>query len=146
MSEDTFSYLPAEEPVEQTPVVQSPEPTPIIQGRKPVSNTTFTWDLKSPWVMIAIAVVVVAALILIWYFYKSESPLQGFAARRSSRGSQHFAARRIASKPTELISPMESMCGGADQMCPCNGNETMVGKNDPHELTPEDLTRVLMGQ
>ncbi len=80
---------------------------------------------------------------------------QNFAARR--KDTQRFAARRPSINGGDkhqsftvggmygYPTTREGMCGGFDQMCPCAGNETMSGKPDPHEVTPDMLSKVSMG-
>lgn len=109
-------------------------------------------------------VVVLVVVIILIVRCTCESPhVEEFAARKS----QHFAARRqdtqrFAARPPSITgsdkhrsfttggmygypTTREGMCGGFDQMCPCAGNETMSGKPDPHEVTPDVLSRVAMG-
>lgn len=45
-----------------------------------------------------------------------------------------------------LLQNGENMCGGADQMCVCSGNETMVGAVDPRDMhNAYNLSKVAMG-
>jgi hypothetical protein len=47
----------------------------------------------------------------------------------------------ICYKPILARIGYEPMCGGADQLCPCAGNETMVGGR----VTDNTLTRINAG-
>lgn len=40
----------------------------------------------------------------------------------------------------------ENVCGGRDQLCPCDGNETMVASKNVVPVTNNDLSMVLMGK
>ena len=39
----------------------------------------------------------------------------------------------------------ENVCGGKDQGCLCDGNETMVGSKWPEDTSEADLSKVAMG-
>lgn len=39
----------------------------------------------------------------------------------------------------------ENICGGKDQQCVCDGNETMVGSKWPEDTSEKDLSKVAMG-
>lgn len=44
-----------------------------------------------------------------------------------------------------VMHPSEGMCGSYDQLCKCSCNETMVGTNDPHDLTSNMISKAMMG-
>lgn len=66
------------------------------------------------------AIMVLAAILIIWYVY-------------------------TFLKDSGKIGATEKMCGGYDQLCPCSGNETMTNNKEVRPVSDSDLTRLAAG-
>lgn len=156
-SDDVFSYIPSEVeiPIERPVTPKTSVKSPV--NRVPQASTLNVPQLQMwQWTIIAVAVVFV---ILVVMYITRKPAVDGFTARRS-RGKDLTKTSTLNGISTmsgistlndistldEIPNPIESMCGGSDQMCPCAGNETMVGKKYPYELTADDLSQALAGR